>query len=501
MTATLTRPEPVAPRRVRSTHGVLVGLVVAGAVLRLWGLGSNRLGYDEAFTAMAGRLPLGSLFAFLRTHDSHPPLDYLLHLPLARLGVDPFWFRAPGVVASIGALALFAWWMRDRGRAGVLATAVMALSAFEIVHGRNARMYAELELLGVGLAILAEAWLRAPRRRHAAILFVLVLAGLLTHVSMFLVGAGLFALAGRRRDRAAWRWRGAIFGAGAVWVVLWGSAFLVQMQGGHSDWIPRTTPVRVLDTVASLVTNGTATALGIFVVVGAGGLLLARRDRRLAQVWCACFVIPLTLAALAGLVAPVLLDRTLTMTAWAPALAVGVALDALLTRQRTLGIVAVGLAVLLVVPPAITAVAQSTGADRALRRLEAVARPGDVVAVRSAGRASEVRWSLGVRGAQPWRPVTVADVSPAVAGLRLGRGPASGRIWVLDWNSRLRSAPGYERCAPDQNFGVSRILCLRRDSDEPLAELALTRRSASYPRRTVSPWATAARSRSSSARA
>ena len=147
--------------------------------------------------------------------------------------------------------------MRDRGRVGVLATAVMALSAFEIVHGRNARMYAELELLGVGLAILAEAWLRAPRRRHAVILFVLVLAGLLTHVSMFLVGAGLFVLAGRRRDRDAWRWRGAIVGAGAVWAVLWGPAFLVQTQGGHSDWIPRTTPARVVDTVASLVTNGT----------------------------------------------------------------------------------------------------------------------------------------------------------------------------------------------------------------------------------------------------
>src|SRR4029077_9206556 len=135
------------------------------------------------------------------------------------------------------------------------------------------------------------------------------------------------------------------------------------------------------------------------------------------------------------------------------------------------------LAVLLVVPPAINVVAQSTGADRALRRLEAVARPGDVVAVRSAGRASEVRWTLGVRSAQPWRPVTVTDVSPAVAGLQLGNGPASGRIWVLDWNSRLRSAPGHARGAPDKNLGVSRILCLGRDRDEPPAELALTRRS------------------------
>ena len=84
---------------------MLVALVTVGAVFRLWGLGANRLNYDEAFTAMAGRLPVGSLFPFLRTHDSHPPLDYLLHLPLARLGVSAFWFRLPGVVCSVAALA------------------------------------------------------------------------------------------------------------------------------------------------------------------------------------------------------------------------------------------------------------------------------------------------------------------------------------------------------------------------------------------------------------
>jgi uncharacterized membrane protein len=467
-TATSTAPErvgsPAASPRHRSTKGLLVGLVVLGAVFRLWGLGANRLDYDEAFTAMAGRLPLESLFPFLRAHDSHPPFDYLLHLPLARLGVSPFWFRLPGVVCSIAALALFAWWMRGRGRVGVLATAIMAVSAFEIIHGRNARMYAELELLGVGVAVLADAWLRSPRRRHAPILGVLVLLGLLTHVSMFLVGAGLFALPGRRRDREAWRWRGAILAAGVGWAVLWGPSFLVQMHGGHSDWIPPTTPTRLVDTVASLVTNGSGAALGIFALVVVGGMMLVRHDRRLGRVWCACFAVPVVLAALAGLVAPVLLDRTLTMTAWAPTLAIAVVLDRLLARRRLLGLVALALTVVLVLPPAFDAVAQSTGADRALRRLEAVARPGDTIAVRSANKASEVRWTLGVRGHLPWRAVTLADVNPPVAGLRLGTGPPSGRVWVLDWNSRVRAAPGYERCAADRHFGVSRILCLRRDS-------------------------------------
>jgi hypothetical protein len=179
-------------------------------------------------------------------------------------------------------------------------------------------------------------------------------------------------------------------------------------------------------------------------------------------VWCACFVIPLTLATVAGLAAPVLLDRTLTMVAWAPMLAIAVVLDRLLRRAPAFGIVAVVVAALLLLPPSFSALAGSTGADRALRRLEPVARPGDVVAVRAAGKAPEVQWTLGVRGRHLWHPVTLTDVVPTVAGLRIGGGAPTGRIWVLDWNSRVRAAPGYQRCAPDRHFGVSRILCLRR---------------------------------------
>ena len=141
--------------------------MVVGAVLRLWGLGAHRLGYDEAFTAMAGRMSLGDLLAYLRTHDSHPPLDYLLRAPLARTGVNEFLFRLPSVVCSAGALALFAWRMRRYALAGVIATALLAVSDFELTHGRTARMYAELELIGVLAAVLADSWLRRPHdNRH-----------------------------------------------------------------------------------------------------------------------------------------------------------------------------------------------------------------------------------------------------------------------------------------------------------------------------------------------
>src|SRR6478609_944570 len=111
------RPSP--PRRaVRSLGRVdavaigLVGTVALGAVLRLWALGRSKLNYDESFTAMAGRLPLGRMFAFLTAHDSHPPLDYLLHAPFARIGANEFWFRLPSALCSVAALVLLAAWLR-----------------------------------------------------------------------------------------------------------------------------------------------------------------------------------------------------------------------------------------------------------------------------------------------------------------------------------------------------------------------------------------------------
>jgi hypothetical protein len=289
---------------------------------------------------------------------------------------------------------------------------------------------------------------------------LLVLVGLLTHVSMFLLAVGLVALAGRRTDREAWRWRAAIALAGVGWAVLWGSSFLVQARGGHSSWIPRTTAAGVVDTVSRLATGQVVFGLGLFIAVVAGGCLLWARWPRLGAVWAACFALPLALAALAGVVAPVLLDRTLTLGSWAPLLALAVVVDRLLTRSRVLGVGAAVLLLGIMLPATFNVVTSRTGADHLLAEVSARAQAGDVVAVRAAGKASEIAWSVGVRGSHAWHAVPVPGVAN-VAGIALRGAPATGRVWVLDWNSRLRVADGYARCAPDQHFGVSRILCLR----------------------------------------
>ena len=229
-----------APRDLRIPI-VLGAIVVVGAGFRLWRLGASPLNYDESFTAIAGRMPLGAMFTHLRVSDSHPPLDYLLRAPLARAGVSDAFIRLPSALCSIAALALFAWWMRERGRAGVFASVMMALATFQIAYGREARMYAELELIGVASAVVVDAWCRGPRRWHAPLAGALAATALLAHTSGLLLAPGLLLVPGRRTDRDAWSWRAAIAAGACVWAALWGRAFLVQAHGDHSAWIPHST--------------------------------------------------------------------------------------------------------------------------------------------------------------------------------------------------------------------------------------------------------------------
>ena len=165
---------------------------------------------------MTARRSVGGLFSILRQLDSHPPLDYLLRMPFAGSGSDVL-VRLPSVLFSIAALGLFAWWMRDRGRVGLIATALFAVSGFELLYGRQARMYALMELVGVATAVAADHWLRtrclrtrAARRPEPAttaatapsatgavwLVAAATTVGVFTHTSALLLAAGVFWLPG-----------------------------------------------------------------------------------------------------------------------------------------------------------------------------------------------------------------------------------------------------------------------------------------------------------------
>jgi hypothetical protein len=438
---------------------VLAGLVVVGVVLRLLWSARNGASFDESFTAMIGHHGFNGLLDMLRSSDSHPPLDYLLRAPLARAGAGDLAMRGPSLLFSIGALALFAWWMRTRGIAGVVAVALMAVSPFQIMYGGEARMYALLELLGVASAVVASRWLAQPRDWHAPVVGVLVGIAVLDHVSGWLLACGLLAVAGLRRDRSAWRWRVAIGAGLAVWTVLWGTSFLAQAATTHASWIAPTSWHGVAEAVARQVTNQSGVTVVVFALVAAGVVAVVGSDRVTARLVVCLGILPLAVGALLGLFVPFFIDRTLTVSAWVPCLAIGLAVEWAWTRSSVAGVAAAALVGVLVLPATGVFLRQHWEYDASVDHLLAVARGGDVVATVPDWYGPLVDWRVGVRAHGGADRVSL-DAVPHAHAIRLGGGPATHRAWILSFTGDHRRFPGLERCAPPWTDGVTDVSCV-----------------------------------------
>jgi hypothetical protein len=264
---------------------LLVAAVVVGGVLRAWHLSGTTLIWDETFTGSVARLPLAKLVPFLRAHDTHPPLDYLMRSLIADNTTSEWLVRLPSAAASLGAVALMAWWLRRRGTLGVVATALMAVGAFQLTYAWEARAYAPMALFGVALAWLSHRWLREGRAAVAVTAGVVLLVACLFSESGLLLACGLLFLPGRRLDTDAWWWRGSIAGAALLWLIVWGPVLVDQLPnvGGLAP-VPHTTAHSLFSSLNELVDSmPVLIPVAVLLVVG-GGLALARHDRLLARV-------------------------------------------------------------------------------------------------------------------------------------------------------------------------------------------------------------------------
>ena len=491
MTALIPTRRPAAPAAAAETDAVparrpvpaaaFVALVVVGAVLRAWNVGGHRLSLDETFTAMTARRSVGGLFSILRQLDSHPPLDYLLRMPFAGSGSDVL-VRLPSVLFSIAALGLFAWWMRDRGRVGLIATALFAVSGFELLYGRQARMYALMELVGVATAVAADHWLRtrclrtrATRRPEPAttaatapsatgavwLVAAATTVGVFTHTSALLLAAGVFWLPGFARDRAAWVWRAAVALPVVLWAALWGSTFLHQASGDPADWIPYTTLHRFAAAATQPLNFQSSLAWIDAALIAAGIVCVVRTDRRLTRVGAACFAAPVLVAGVLGIFSHFLLGRTLTFASWAPLVAVAFLVDALLRRWRLVGAVLAAALAVIVLSSTVQAMRNTplSDIDALDARVVAVARPGDVVAARPVRLLRAfIDWNVGVQ--MPGSKAHVAIPIDDTVAYQLA-GTPTGRVWLIESADAPRALDKLPSCAPTWQNAAARLRCVR----------------------------------------
>jgi hypothetical protein len=143
----------------------MIGVVAIGIALRLAGLGASALWYDEAFTLALARLPLLEMVRAAAL-DFNPPLWEIIAWASTRMfGANEIGLRLPSLVASIAALGVAAWLMRELKLGsfphdkpgiswiGLAAFAALAVLPYQLWMAQDGRVYAVMSLL-----YLAGAW-------------------------------------------------------------------------------------------------------------------------------------------------------------------------------------------------------------------------------------------------------------------------------------------------------------------------------------------------------
>lgn len=141
------------PRRTALV--VLAVILCIGTFARFYRLGDKSLWLDEIMSARLARMD--TPFEVIRevaSYDAHPPLFPLLHYLFMRIGDSEFIARMPSALFGVlTILMMYLFVSRLSGRAaGLSASALLALSAYNIYFSQEARHYSLAMLLPVTLS-------------------------------------------------------------------------------------------------------------------------------------------------------------------------------------------------------------------------------------------------------------------------------------------------------------------------------------------------------------
>jgi hypothetical protein len=404
---------------------------LVGVGVRWIALGASLPTFDETFTGVAARLPVTELPEFLRTGDSHPPLDYLLRHWFAQPG-DAFWLRFPSAMLGTATLLVAVWWMRGRGWFGVFVIAMTSVAAIQVLYARQARMYAVVILVGTIVAAVGDRWLQQPRSRWPVVAGAALTIGLLSHASVAFLALGALLLPGTAKDRASWIWRAAVLSAVAVWAILWADSARTQLEGEPASWIPYTSLRSAGDALAGQVSLHDGSAVFVVAATIVGGAILLRRMPTVGRVWLCLFVIPTVAVMFVGIWVHLLLPRSLAFAAWGPVLALAALAAACIEAPPAwlttpAAAVAVALCFLLASSSVWDAATFEEDSSPIRRRLLAGAEPGDAVAIHPRFLAPMVRWDHDLSDRESAPGLTGEDAWSAV----LPGAEPTGTLWVI----------------------------------------------------------------------
>jgi hypothetical protein len=298
---------------------ILLGLVAAGAVLRLYLLGSKSIWLDEAFSIAMGQRGWLNLLHKVVLADTHPPLYYLVLKFWMIPGVGEAWVRMLSALFSIAAIpvmyALVAMLYDDK-RIGLVGATILAFSPFQVWYAQEARMYAMLTFLVLLSAYFFFRALQTGERRDWIGYVVATLLALYTDngAIWYVATISIFYLVSMNRFPGKpmdWFLSNAAIG---LLYIPWLPFFLEQArQVTESFWLPAPTFSTVLGTFLDFHSfNFPSTELSLlymaFIFVWVTIVPAREWQRRLASMW---LFVPMATSLLISLRQPIFLSRNL----------------------------------------------------------------------------------------------------------------------------------------------------------------------------------------------
>jgi 4-amino-4-deoxy-L-arabinose transferase-like glycosyltransferase len=187
----------------------LLLIVLFGAVVRLYNLGTPSLWADEMQVVFGMQMPLGALWEWIARHEVHPPLFHLLMKIVALTDVSDSILRLPWAlcgIASIPMIYVLGKQAHSEG-AGLFGAALLASNPLHIWLSRMVRPYTLLILLCLGAYICLLHVLKEDNKKNWIILYILNGIMLLLHLNALLIvgSQGAILLAACALKKVSWR--------------------------------------------------------------------------------------------------------------------------------------------------------------------------------------------------------------------------------------------------------------------------------------------------------
>jgi mannosyltransferase len=359
-------PDPDAPDSTRSIWIDRVGALSLGLLalgLSLYQIDRWAFWHDEAFTMGAISGTWDDLLRFAHTREINMFTYYALLKGWTAFGTSDAWIRAlSAILGAISVVCLFglARTLFSRNVAW-LAAAILAVNAFLLQYGQEARTYTLSVLLAIVSTWALVRALRAPSRIRWAGYIALAALIPYTHVILLAMYPVHAIAALSAEPRPSWRWL-LVVGVAVLLLIEPALQLAVVQEAAVLAWVPSPSvsgvvhSVRRLDgmggpgPLATIPVLGSPRALpivsGALAALGAASLVATgRRGRMPLLLVISWATVPIAAAVAVSLAKPVFVTRYLIFVI--PAFAMLIALGVVALRQQRMRAAAAALVLVL----------------------------------------------------------------------------------------------------------------------------------------------------------